>query len=323
MVFLCLSLPALVLADAAQYGKVISFQTSDGYLYIEVEKDGRREWLVSNPTTISAGDWVSWMPSKKMAGFKAKSFNRTFDEILFVDQLTVVADPATVRAIVEENPPVSAFLTGGNAHVLKYEVQDLKIGMSPEVVMDRLPFAKLQEEKFGYKTLKMEETKGSQLSKGMLYTSYKGTFYRKYLTEIEYRRTADRLDCSDIKAKIESKYGAGKSYTININGRMVKYTSKLTMQNVGAGKMVTFVDGDSTTKELPHRFTIYAECGVNPNAPDQIVMSLKSLVLEQELHALLEPKDKKPEANLPKEQKKVDKQPAKARDAIKAEEVDI
>ena len=78
-------------APANQHqAKVVSVTHAAGYTYMEVELDGRNTWVAASPVNVKTGDTVSWSGGAPMQNFTSKSLRKTFDEIIFVDQVSVV-----------------------------------------------------------------------------------------------------------------------------------------------------------------------------------------------------------------------------------------
>lgn len=73
-----------------QQAKVLSVTHAAGYTYVEVELDGRTTWVAASPVNVKTGDTVSWSGGAPMQNFTSKSLRKTFDEIIFVDQVSVV-----------------------------------------------------------------------------------------------------------------------------------------------------------------------------------------------------------------------------------------
>ena len=69
---------------SAQQGRVLSAQTSEGYLYLEVETDNGDIWLASPAKDLREGDMIRWTDSSKMSNFTSRSLGRTFETIYFV-----------------------------------------------------------------------------------------------------------------------------------------------------------------------------------------------------------------------------------------------
>lgn len=88
-------------ARAAQnVGKVLQIQNGGGYSYAEVETaSGMKVWIAGSQLELKPGASVEWGDFAIMRNFNAKSLNRTFPEILFVNRwgpvgAATVATPA-------------------------------------------------------------------------------------------------------------------------------------------------------------------------------------------------------------------------------------
>ena len=71
-------------------GVVRSNEDAAGYTYIELETDaGQVVWLAAPLTAVAVGNRVSWQGGSMMTNFASNSLNRTFPEILFVQNVGV------------------------------------------------------------------------------------------------------------------------------------------------------------------------------------------------------------------------------------------
>ena len=61
-----------------------------GYTFAEVQTEDGPLWLAGPESVIAEGDLLTWQGGAVMRGFVSKSLDRTFDEILFVEALSVV-----------------------------------------------------------------------------------------------------------------------------------------------------------------------------------------------------------------------------------------
>jgi hypothetical protein len=69
-------------------GVVRSAEKAAGYTYIELETDaGQVVWLATPETKMKEGSRVSWQGGSKMTNFTSNSLDKTFDEILFVQEI--------------------------------------------------------------------------------------------------------------------------------------------------------------------------------------------------------------------------------------------
>lgn len=81
-------------------GKVLQVQDGGGYTYAEVETAaGQKVWIAGSKIDVKPGTQVEWGNFALMRDFQAKSLNRSFPEILFVDSWGVAGQkPVAVAA---------------------------------------------------------------------------------------------------------------------------------------------------------------------------------------------------------------------------------
>ena len=78
------------LASADFSGTVLQAHTTAGYTYAEVETADGVVWLAGPMVQLSEGETVTWPEGMLMRDFASETLDRTFEEIFFVDKLTVV-----------------------------------------------------------------------------------------------------------------------------------------------------------------------------------------------------------------------------------------
>ena len=64
-------------------GKVVETMDAKGYTYICLEKNGKKGWVAVPVTKVSVGQEVQVRPGTEMGQFTSKTFNRSFDDIVF------------------------------------------------------------------------------------------------------------------------------------------------------------------------------------------------------------------------------------------------
>lgn len=64
-------------------GKVVETMNAKGYTYICVEKNGKRGWVAVPAVKVAVGQDVQIRPGTEMGKFTSKTFNRSFDNIVF------------------------------------------------------------------------------------------------------------------------------------------------------------------------------------------------------------------------------------------------
>lgn len=72
--------------QAPNTGTIVQLLQASGYTYAEVDVGGgQKVWIAGGPINAKTGDTVQWGDYAIMRQFNAKSLNRTFDQILFVN----------------------------------------------------------------------------------------------------------------------------------------------------------------------------------------------------------------------------------------------
>jgi len=77
-------------ASISSNGLVTEVISSAGYSYIEVTTDSKKLWLAAPENKVSKQDRVSWSDGSTMHNFQSRSLDRVFEEIIFVDHVTVI-----------------------------------------------------------------------------------------------------------------------------------------------------------------------------------------------------------------------------------------
>jgi hypothetical protein len=95
---LCLGWAAVSLAAETASGTVLESFDAAGYTYLKLDVGGEETWLATRPLKVSAGDTVQYAGGNLMTDFHSKSLDRTFDKILFVDDVALPGQPAPVAA---------------------------------------------------------------------------------------------------------------------------------------------------------------------------------------------------------------------------------
>jgi len=68
-------------------GKVLETMSSGGYTYVNIEQDGKSNWVAVPTTEVKVGDVVAVRNGSLMKNFSSKTLNRTFESILFTGEL--------------------------------------------------------------------------------------------------------------------------------------------------------------------------------------------------------------------------------------------
>jgi hypothetical protein len=72
-------------------GKVISSMDANDFTYIEVERNGAIEWIAAPKMAVKPGSTLRYEEGSVMNNFYSKLLKRTFDSVMFVGHVTVVA----------------------------------------------------------------------------------------------------------------------------------------------------------------------------------------------------------------------------------------
>ena len=89
-------------------GTVLETMNAGGYTYVLIDTGQDQRWAATQQTVVNAGDVVQMKEGMAMTGFTAKSLNRTFDIIYFVDGMqNLSASPEPAAALPEGHPATS------------------------------------------------------------------------------------------------------------------------------------------------------------------------------------------------------------------------
>tara|TARA_R110001583_G_scaffold69544_2_gene197111 strand:+ start:31992 stop:32921 length:930 start_codon:yes stop_codon:yes gene_type:complete len=70
-------------------GIVTEVITSAGYSYIQVATNNSKQWLAAPESKVKQQDNISWINGSIMHNFQSRSLERSFEEIIFVDAITI------------------------------------------------------------------------------------------------------------------------------------------------------------------------------------------------------------------------------------------
>lgn len=100
--------------SVAVSGKAVEVLNGGGYTFVNVEKDGRKQWVAIPDTKVAVGDQVSFAPGNEMQGFESKSLNRKFETIVFSSGPAAAKAPAPAPATnIAVSGKVVEVLNGG------------------------------------------------------------------------------------------------------------------------------------------------------------------------------------------------------------------
>jgi len=78
---------AVAYGQGGHFGTVLETMNSGGYTYIKVDEGGVVYWAAAPEAKVAVGDNVSFTEQMKMEHFSSSTLNRTFDQIMFVNEL--------------------------------------------------------------------------------------------------------------------------------------------------------------------------------------------------------------------------------------------
>ncbi len=84
---LTLSLMAAQKEETLAYGKILEIKEVMGYDYLKVDQNGTERWIAIAKAPVKIGDVIGYDTKTIMKNFKSKSLNRTFDEIVFANEV--------------------------------------------------------------------------------------------------------------------------------------------------------------------------------------------------------------------------------------------
>lgn len=75
---------------ASSSGLVTDVISSAGYSYIEVTANNKTLWLAAPQNSVTKQDKISWSDGSIMHNFQSRSLDKVFEEIIFVDSITII-----------------------------------------------------------------------------------------------------------------------------------------------------------------------------------------------------------------------------------------
>ena len=79
-------------AGLPNVGKVLSTMDANEFSYIEVERDGKVEWIAAPKMVLKPGSTIRWEEGAVMNNFFSKLLQRTFPSVMFVGHVAVVPE---------------------------------------------------------------------------------------------------------------------------------------------------------------------------------------------------------------------------------------
>jgi len=97
---------AVLAEEAVSYGKVLEVKEVMGYNYLKVDENGTERWVAIAKAPVKVGDRIGYDSKTVMKNFKSKRLNRTFDEIIFANEVYLPSKPQSMKAALLDNTKV-------------------------------------------------------------------------------------------------------------------------------------------------------------------------------------------------------------------------
>ena len=90
------------------YGKILEIKKVMGYDYLRVNEDGVQLWVAITQTPVQIGEIIGYDKITVMHDFKSKTLDKTFKEIIFVNDLYLPKESTkhfTMKSALLSSPP--------------------------------------------------------------------------------------------------------------------------------------------------------------------------------------------------------------------------
>lgn len=104
---LTLFLTAAKKNDAIHYGKVLEVTPVMGYDYLKVDENGKTRWIAIATAPVKVGDKIGYDTQTIMKNFQSKSLNKTFDEIIFANEVYLPEKVKSLKSMLASQSPES------------------------------------------------------------------------------------------------------------------------------------------------------------------------------------------------------------------------
>lgn len=115
--------------------KVVEFTNAAGYTYILGSENGKEYWIATRETPVEKGEVLYFTEAMEMKNFKSKSLNKTFDKILFVNEVSSSPSAAGRSKKDVLSSAHTVIKSGTNAGV---SVEPLPGGMTVKEIYEKL-----------------------------------------------------------------------------------------------------------------------------------------------------------------------------------------
>jgi hypothetical protein len=78
-------------------GEVIERQDAGGYSYLKIDENGNVYWIAVPLMDVEVGESIIYSRFMEMKEFKSKALNKTFESVLFVEDIQKVADENSLK----------------------------------------------------------------------------------------------------------------------------------------------------------------------------------------------------------------------------------
>jgi len=86
------------------YAKVLEIKEVMGYDYLKVDQNGTQCWVAIAKAPVKVGDMIGYDTNTVMKNFHSKTLNKTFNEIVFANEVYLPSKPATLKEELMQHP---------------------------------------------------------------------------------------------------------------------------------------------------------------------------------------------------------------------------
>jgi len=203
---------------------VTEHMNGGGYTFIKGEDSGKEQWIAIRQMPVENGETYYFKDAMEMKNFKSKSLDKTFESILFVNQIT--KDPAMGSPAANQNSKMPGMMSSTDHTKPKVEAE---AGIHVDPVEDGITIATVNKDRKSLvgKTVKI---------RGVV-TKYNGGIMGKNWIHIQDgTRDGDNVDVTvtsdtavklgetivvEGKVEIDKDFGAGYFYDVIIENANV------------------------------------------------------------------------------------------------------
>jgi len=192
------------------------------YSYLQVsEKDGRKYWIAATKVEAVKGDILYYTKSMEMKNFPSKTLNRTFESVLFVDDLTKTPhnmnnpnspppmDPKMAHSQVMSTPKIDVKIEHVKDGKTVEQIYNSMDKLDGQIIKIRGKVVKYNPEIMGRNWIHIQDGTGSGNSYDLMVTS-------------KDRTSVGQIITVEGKVAINKDFGAGYIYKVMIEDANVK-----------------------------------------------------------------------------------------------------